>query len=99
MRSGHANGGLIVAEASGQLSCFVRVLVAVDVLTAPIASGGRSLTVRTRGVQATQQAYVDAAHCTVKYIHYYNPSSNLIVPFPWPEFLSCPFTRRSLKKT
>ena len=50
MRSGHANGGLIVAEASGQLSCFVRVLVAVDVLTTLVVTGGRDLTTRTRGV-------------------------------------------------
>jgi hypothetical protein len=50
MRSGHVKGGLLVAEASGQLSCLVRVLVAVDVLTTPVVSGGRALTVRTRGV-------------------------------------------------
>ena len=50
MRSGHVKGGLIVAEASGQLSRVVRVLVAVDVLTTLVVSGGRVLTGRTRGV-------------------------------------------------
>ncbi len=50
MRSGHVKGGLLVAEASGQLSCIVRVLVAVDVLTTLVVFGGRSWTGRTRGV-------------------------------------------------
>jgi hypothetical protein len=48
--SGHVKGGLLVAEASGQLSCLVRVLVTVDVLTTPVVSGGRASTGRTRGV-------------------------------------------------
>jgi hypothetical protein len=43
-------GGLIAAEASGQLSCVVCVLVSVDVLTTPVVSGGRDLSGRTRGV-------------------------------------------------
>ena len=50
MRSGYVKGGLLVAEASGQLSCFVRVLVAVDVLTTLVVSNSRALTIRTRGV-------------------------------------------------
>ena len=50
MRSGHVNVCLLVAEASGQLSRFVRVLVAVDVLTTLVVSGSRAWTSRTRGV-------------------------------------------------